>query len=142
MENGSQELTLASARLFVYGALRKGFHAHGLMQGFHARFLGTGWVKGRLYDLGKYPGALESTAYADRVHGEIYLLSRAADAFRALDRLEGFDPANPGGNLFERKETTVKLAGGREMRAWIYWLPRVRACGRRIVSGNYALRRS
>lgn len=142
MENGSQPRTRANARLFVYGALRKGFHAHGLMQGFHARLLATGRVKGRLYDLGKYPGAIASTSDADRVHGEIYLLPRAAAAFTALDRLEGFDPANPGGNLFERKETTVTLAGGREARAWIYWLARVRARGRRIASGNYAMRRS
>ena len=137
MENGSRKGTLANGRLFVYGALRKGFRAHRLMQGFRARLLATGWVNGRLYDLGKYPGALESTRDADKVHGEIYLLPRAADAFRVLDSLEGFDPANSGGNLFERKETTVMLAGGRETRAWIYWLPRVRACGRRIASGNY-----
>jgi gamma-glutamylcyclotransferase (GGCT)/AIG2-like uncharacterized protein YtfP len=125
--------------LFVYGTLRKGFRAHSIMQRLHARFLETGHVRGRLYDLGEYPGAVPSVCDAERVQGEIYLLPNATQAFRVIDRFEGFDPANSPSNLFERKQATVVLATGGRTQAWIYWLGRARPFGRRVTSGNYAM---
>jgi gamma-glutamylcyclotransferase (GGCT)/AIG2-like uncharacterized protein YtfP len=132
----------AGARLFVYGTLRKGFRSHELLQRFHARQLGNGCVRGCLYDLGEHPGATESEHAVDQVHGELYFLPQASAAFRVLDRFEGCDPAKPEFNLFERRETTVKLARGRQVRAWIYWLPLAHASGRRIITGKYAPYRS
>ena len=64
----------AGARLFVYGTLRKGFRAHGLLQRFHARLLGAGHIRGWLYDLGEYPGAAEGTGAQGFVEGELYSL--------------------------------------------------------------------
>jgi gamma-glutamylcyclotransferase (GGCT)/AIG2-like uncharacterized protein YtfP len=125
-------------RLFVYGTLRKGFRSHGWLSRLHARFLATGHVRGRLYDLGEFPGAVESSEHRERLYGEVYLLPNAVQAFGILDKFEGFDPAKPKVNLFERKRTTVELAGGREMQAWIYWLVNARQSGRRVASGNYA----
>jgi gamma-glutamylcyclotransferase (GGCT)/AIG2-like uncharacterized protein YtfP len=135
LENG------AGARLFVYGTLRKGFRAHGLLLRFRPRPLGAGHVPGRLYELGDYPGAAEAVGNEDRIQGELYWLPRAEVAFKVLDNFEGFDPARPASNEFERKETMVTLAGGRRIRAWIYRLAPTQARGRRILSGNYALRR-
>lgn len=131
----------AGARLFVYGTLRKGFRAHALLQRFRPRLLGAGHVQGRLYNLGEYPGAVETGRNADRVRGEVYWLPRAKVAFRVLDSFEGFDPARPATNEYERKETTVMIAGGDRMRAWIYWLSRAPASRRQILSGDYALHR-
>lgn len=128
----------AGARLFVYGTLRKGFRAHGLLQRFHARLLGAGHIRGWLYDLGEYPGAAEGTGAQGFVEGELYSLPRAEAAFKVLDGFEGFDPARPASNEFKRKETTVIMAGGGRTRAWIYWLSRAHASKRRILSGNYA----
>jgi gamma-glutamylcyclotransferase (GGCT)/AIG2-like uncharacterized protein YtfP len=131
----------AGARLFVYGTLRKGFRAHGLLLRFRPRPLGAGHVPGRLYDLGDCPGAAELAGDADRVYGELYWLPRAEVAFKVLDGFEGFDPARPASGEFERKETMVTMAGGGRLPAWIYWLAPAHACGRRILSGNYALHR-
>ena len=129
------------ARLFVYGTLRKGFRAHRLLQRYHARFLGNGCVQGRLYHLSEYPGAKWSHTAGDRVKGEVYFLPRAATAFKALDRFEGYDPARPEWSMFERKETTVRLAGEREIRAWIYWWRGGHHSGRRLLTGDYGMRR-
>lgn len=129
------------ARLFVYGTLRKGFRAHKLLQRFCPRFLGVGQVRGRLYNLGKYPGATETTHTNDRIQGELYWLARATAAFKVLDRFEGFHPRRPASNEFERRETTVTMLDGSESLAWIYWLSRTRPAGRRILSGNYVLHR-
>jgi gamma-glutamylcyclotransferase (GGCT)/AIG2-like uncharacterized protein YtfP len=141
MESENQELSLEGARLFVYGTLRKGFRAHKLLQRHHARFLGNGHVQGRLYNLSEYPGAKWSDAPGERVQGEVYFLPRAAAAFSSLDRFEGYDPSRPEWSMFELKETTVRLAGQREVRAWIYWLRGGRRSGRRLLTGDYGMRR-
>ena len=136
-----QPNTSEGARLFAYGTLRKGFRSHKLLQDCHARFLGTGRARGRLYDLGEYPGATESVSETDRICGEVYWLPRASCAFGILDRYEGFNPARTESSEFVRKETTVILAGGRKVRAWVYWLLQARTSGRRLFSGDYAVRR-
>lgn len=138
MENvGQHHAELASARLFVYGTLRKGFASHGLLQRLRARFIAPGYVLGRLYDLGEYPGAITSTSDAHPVHGEVYLLPCAARSFEVLDRYEGIDPEYPAGNEFEREESIVVLASGGQVQAWVYWLRRVRPTARLVLSGNY-----
>ena len=130
---------VANAHLFVYGTLRKRFRSHELLRRLRAQFLAKGHVRGRLYDLGDYPGAVESASDADRILGEVYRLPNAVQAFKVLDRFEGFDPAKPAFNLFERKETTVALDGGGEMQAWIYWLGSRHGSRRRLPSRDYAM---
>jgi len=140
MEFENHDLALEGARLFVYGTLRKGFRAHKLLQTQHARFLGNGNVQGRLYELSEYPGAIWSSRPNDRVHGEVYLLPRAFGAFSVLDRFEGYDPERPGWNMFDRKDTSVQFAGGRDLRAWIYWLRGGHRSGKRLLTGIYGMR--
>ena len=142
MEGSNQRDSFAGSRLFVYGTLRRGFRSHGFLQQLHARFLATARVRGRLYDLGEYPGAVESAGSTDRVAGELYFLPRPLEAFRILDKFEGCNTARPAFNLFDRKRAAVTVAGGREVRAWIYWLAQRRIIGRCISSGNYAARRT
>ena len=132
----------SSVRLFVYGTLRTGFRSHQILQRLHARFLGRGRVRGRLFDLCRYPGAVESRNGAEFVSGEVYRLPRAEMAFRVLDRYEGFDPSLPESGEFVRNKTIVTMDSGREIRAWIYWLLRARASGRRIRSGDYPVHRA
>ncbi len=141
MENEVRREDGAGDPLFVYGTLRRGFRSHSMLQRLHARFLTTGHVRGRLYDLGEYPGAVESASDAERVHGELYLLPKAAQSFSVVDRFEGFDPVHSRSNLFERMRTTVVLAGGGQTQAWIYWMGNVHRARRRVPSGNYAPRR-
>ncbi len=44
--------------LFVYGTLRSGFGRHGPLMKLGARFVANGLVKGALYHLGPFPGAV------------------------------------------------------------------------------------
>jgi gamma-glutamylcyclotransferase (GGCT)/AIG2-like uncharacterized protein YtfP len=71
-------------------------------------FVGEGLVRGCLLDLGSYPGLVEG---AGRVRGEIYRIDDP-ELLAVLDRAEGYN--------FDRRRTTVTLAKGRRMRAWIY----------------------
>lgn len=79
-----------SSRLFVYGTLRAGHVAHGMLQG--ARFLGSRGAPGfRLVDLGEYPAIVPGEG---TVAGELYEVDDAT--LEAIDQYEGHP------TLFER----------------------------------------
>ena len=70
--------------------------------------LGDGAVRGRLLDLGRYPGLVVG---AGRVHGEIYRLEDP-ELLPVLDREEGYN--------FVRRRAIVTLANGRRAGVWVY----------------------
>lgn len=107
--------------LFVYGTLKKGYHAHELLKG--AKFLGFGYTTKdyKLISLGRYPGLLTCSNGTNNVEGEIYEIDKEimklthsyegvnVDLFRFdFVSIEEFDLKNkPEGNLtslmFNRK---------------------------------------
>ena len=80
------------AYLFVYGTLRSQMNdlLHRLLE-TQAILVGTGTFQGKLYDLGRYPGAVPSRGSTDRVIGEIYRFNEPQRAFEILDEYEGTD---------------------------------------------------
>ena len=93
-----------AVHLFVYGTLRSGGGAAGLLR--DGRRVGTGTVAGTLYDLGRYPALVPDGRGA--VEGEVWRCP--ADALARLDEYEGVAEG-----LFERVEVDV---GG--VRCWTY----------------------
>lgn len=96
----------------VYGTLRRGQRNHGLLDG--ATFLGTGFIRGALYDVPRspyrayaYPALVELPAR--RVAVEIYRLT-GPELLATLDRLERFDPADEPGSQYVRR--TFDVVGG------------------------------
>ncbi len=119
--------------LFVYGTLMQGLPLHHLLAD-RGEFVGVGTVKGRLLDLGQYPGAVPEEP--GTVQGEVYR-RLAPGLLVALDREEGYCPEAPERGLYLRRPAPVRLADGREVTAWIYWYhgPRDRAVP--IPRGDY-----
>ena len=116
--------------LFVYGTLRRAAleRAHELLAG-RATLIGMGCFQGRLYDLGRYPGAVASTNRTDRVYGEIYRLRQSAAVFERLDRYEG--------EYFARRWMRVRHGTGDKIFSWVYlYRGRVKDA-QRIRSGDY-----
>ena len=113
-----------SALLFVYGTLMRGYGLHAALSG-RASLVGTATVRGRLLDLGHYPGLV---AGAGRVHGEIYRLDDP-ELLPVLDREEGYN--------FVRRRATVTLGGGRRTAAWLYRYRGPRERATTIADGNY-----
>jgi len=117
-------------RLFVYGTLRKQVkHPTHQILARHGSYIGMGVFQGRLYNLGRYPGAVASAEKSDRVIGEVYELERNTQAFEILDDYEG--------RLFSREPTTIFLDTGETITSWIYLYRGVVEERRRIVSGDY-----
>jgi len=99
----------AEPLLFVYGTLMRGFPLHALLDG-RARAVGAGEVSGLLFDLGRYPAALRDGGGV--IRGEVYRLEDPS-LWLALDSAEG--------SQYHRGEVGVRLAGGGQVTACIYW---------------------
>jgi gamma-glutamylcyclotransferase (GGCT)/AIG2-like uncharacterized protein YtfP len=118
------------AYLFVYGTLRSQMNdpLHRLLE-THAILVGTGTFQGKLYDLGRYPGAIRSRGKTDCVIGEIYRFSEPQRALEILDEYEG--------HRFKRKRVTIIQADGKSITSWIYLYVRSVTRRARIQAGDY-----
>jgi gamma-glutamylcyclotransferase (GGCT)/AIG2-like uncharacterized protein YtfP len=119
--------------LFVYGTLRPFVDiemASWLRS--HARYLGSATARGRLYDLGAYPGMTSVPGRRERVVGDVYRVANPR-VFRVLDRYE---------DEFVRERCVVKLDRGGRRIAWTYRYRYGVARAPRIVSGDYRVHRS
>jgi gamma-glutamylcyclotransferase (GGCT)/AIG2-like uncharacterized protein YtfP len=128
------------ALLFVYGTLREALaHPMAKVLGTHAARIGRANFRGRLFDLGDYPGAVPSQDASDRVVGELYRIEpgREGALFAELDRYEGCDPDDPSSAEYVRVHATVEPEGGDPLEAWIYLYNRPTGRLERIVSGDY-----
>lgn len=107
--------------LFIYGTLLPG-RAPSRLAAVMATLqpLGPGSMRGRLYDLGRYPGAVSDSTSAGRIQGEVFGLPDDRAALKTLDAYEGYNPAKPGESLFVRARRPVSLADGRKIRCWVY----------------------
>jgi gamma-glutamylcyclotransferase (GGCT)/AIG2-like uncharacterized protein YtfP len=129
---------MTKEKLFVYGTLRKGFPLHRYVSN-GARFIGTGTIRGMLYDLGAYPGVYASDE--GEVKGELYELQNGSVHLKELDRIEDYYPDDPEHSLFIRVLTDVRLSDGSSIQAWVYLLPSIPANCRLIQGGDYGTSR-
>jgi gamma-glutamylcyclotransferase (GGCT)/AIG2-like uncharacterized protein YtfP len=99
--------------LFVYGTLRRG-GSRSLAAGFpSALFVSDATLRGRLYDLGAYPGVVVDAA-AGAVLGELYEVSTGV-----LDALDDYEGCDDG--FYARMRAEVD-AGGDRIACWVYAL--------------------
>ncbi len=128
--------------LFAYGTLLPGA-APAEIAGVAARLkaVGEGCVRGRLYNLGHFPGAVleedgkERTGGSDScsgersadlrkaeqlVYGTVFALPHDPEILQALDAYEEFDPANAAASQFLRTRCIASLPTGSAIECWIY----------------------
>ncbi len=124
--------------LFIYGTLRNELHAsqrRALMQ--CCDYLETGYMRGKLYDMGGYPGAVESTNANDRIIGEIYKVHNGDELWPRLDTYEECDSRFPEPHEYIRKRVQVYTKKGERIAAWMYLYNRDISSLKRIASGDY-----
>jgi gamma-glutamylcyclotransferase (GGCT)/AIG2-like uncharacterized protein YtfP len=82
--------------------------------------VGSGFVRGHLYDLGSYPGVVLDDA-GDEIPGTIFQLPEESEVLRRLDEYEEFDAARPEASLFIRREWPVTRNDRRgTIICWVY----------------------
>jgi len=126
-----------SELLFIYGTLRKG-GAHGRHDLLErdARFVARARMRGRLYDLGEYPGLVASDADA-WAHGDVYELADPRAMLARLDDYEGCGPGDAKPHEYERERREVLMETGACEMAWVYVYRGTLAGKREIRSGDY-----
>lgn len=126
--------------LFVCGTLRPGLEPDevaGIMEKMLR--IGRASVRGRLYDLGDYPGAVLDPNCDAKIIGEAFQLPDDDEALAALDAYEGIDPHDSGDSMFVRREAEITLEGGANLVCWIYVYNRQVASATLIRSGDYLI---
>lgn len=119
-----------TSRLFVYGTLRRECrHSRYGLLGTKAAFVARARMRGRLVDLGEYPGLVSARNSDDWVRGEVYALH---DPARTLARLDAYE-----GSAFRRTCAEAVQDCGRKIRAWVYVYEGTIRRGRMIASGDY-----
>ena len=123
----------AAAHLFAYGTLRRGAAMHALLAP-GVEWIAPARVRGRLYDLGAFPGLAPGRA-GEWVQGELYRLVDADPAalLASLDRYEG--------RSFRRVVREALPASGDPVRAWVYLYTGALRGRLRIASGDYLAER-
>jgi gamma-glutamylcyclotransferase (GGCT)/AIG2-like uncharacterized protein YtfP len=122
--------------LFVYGTLMKG-SGEDWQKRAGAHLIGRGRIPGKLYDLGRFPGAVPESDPRCQIEGEVYRFANVSHALKILDEYEEFQPTHPEKSLFVRRRTTVVMEDGTAKEAWVYLYNRRVKKSNVILSGNY-----
>ena len=123
--------------LFVYGTLQDPQNQVAQFLQSNAEFYADGYFHGRLFDLGDYPGAVESDKSEDKVYGSVFALKNAELIFRILDEYEetGDQFAEP--NEFVRTKTEIVVGKNEKLLCWIYLYNYPVDSGNQIESGIF-----
>jgi gamma-glutamylcyclotransferase (GGCT)/AIG2-like uncharacterized protein YtfP len=117
-----------SIRLFAYGTLREGRAPSEIAEtASQLRLIGKAVARGRLFELGAYPGAVFASPddpgddrNASEIDGEVFEVPDER-VLRALDAYEGFEQDDPAASLFSRLRIEVRMGGsGDSVACWAY----------------------
>jgi gamma-glutamylcyclotransferase (GGCT)/AIG2-like uncharacterized protein YtfP len=107
--------------LFAYGTLADAQPPQEIATAVkRLKYVGEGFIFGRLYDLGEYPGAVLESERRNKVFGKIFQLPQDRTLFNRLDSYEGFDPRRRARSLFIRRRTTIRRPDQPPLRGWVY----------------------
>jgi gamma-glutamylcyclotransferase (GGCT)/AIG2-like uncharacterized protein YtfP len=106
--------------LFAYGTLADDTPQEIAATMRRLKFVGEGFVSGRLYDIGAYPGAVLDDTHGDKVFGKIFELPADGSLLERLDEYEGFDSQRPTTSLFLRKRTAINRRNRPPLAGWVY----------------------
>ena len=133
----------ADRPLFVYGTLRPGLAPAAIAAVARTLLpLGPARVRGRLYDLGRFPAAVADASADGWIQGELVVLGPDSPPLAWFDAYEGFDPTAPETGPFRRESGSALDASGGEVPCWIYTYVRRLDERRRLPGGAWPARRS
>ena len=113
------------AFLFAYGTLQPKHAPAEVHEALKAlRPVGKGAARGKVFDLGEYPGATFQNDAQGTVKGTVYQLPESPrereQIFLKLDEYEGVCSKQPARSLFVRRQLPVSLKNGRKINCWVY----------------------
>jgi len=122
--------------LFVYGTLLDADNEFARYLNNNCTFYGNGKFKGRLYDIGEYPGAIADQNYHYYVYGNIFALNNSSKVLKYFDDYEGYDDEQDQPDLFIRRMMDIETVNG-IVNCWVYLYSLPVNRFKLIESGNY-----
>ena len=111
---------MKNAFLFVYGTLLDDDNEYAIYLKNNSSFYSEGRLRGKLYDIGEYPGVILSEETDTFVYGNILKIDRPQKVFAVVDGYEGYGTDQPRLNEFMRKLIEVETAAG-VVTCWVYF---------------------
>ena len=118
--------------IFFYGTLMQEDSNHQIIIENKLTFVGYGKIRGLLYDLGDYPGAIKNTL--GEIFGEIYKIIDS-DVLKKIDEYEDYLLNDTRNSLFIR-DTTLAEFNGNCLQVFVYWYNHNIKNYHQIKSGN------
>lgn len=124
---------------FVYGTLITGARSPDVERLLEDCLISRreAWARGRLYDLGPYPGMVPAVRRSERTYGQLLALTSPHRCLPVLDDYEDYDPCRPEASTYRRARCRVAVAGGGREWAWVYWYQGHLHGARRITGGDW-----
>ncbi len=94
-------------------------------------------MRGVLFDLGPYPGAMLDPSSEGNIYGTVFRLPDDPDVLRQLDAYEEYAPQCFEASLFVRVKSLVEIKNGESLVCWIYVYGRDAGSAPVIVSGKF-----
>jgi gamma-glutamylcyclotransferase (GGCT)/AIG2-like uncharacterized protein YtfP len=104
--------------LFVYGTLLNMENEYALYLKNNSKLYSAGKLKGRLYNIGEYPGAVLSPD-GENVYGNILAINHPEKVLPVIDDYEGFGAGQPQPNEFIRIANSIETESG-PVTCWVY----------------------
>lgn len=105
--------------LFIYGTLLDSRNEFGAYLNRNCTFYSDGKFKGKLYNLGEYPGAIREPYELSYVYGKIFTVNDPNAVLIKLDDYEGFGPDQEQPNLFVRELIPIETENT-IINCWVY----------------------
>ena len=129
---------MAPEFIFVYGTLLKQMASdmHYVLAR-HCDYFSDGVMRGRLYEVCGYPGAIESGDTNDKVYGELYKMNDPKLVLALLDEYEECSNRFPMPHEYSRNLLSIELGCGDLVVAWVYLYNHDVSKLQQIMSGDY-----
>ena len=92
-------------------------------------WVGETFIRGKLFDIGRYPGAVKDIlGTRSRIKGEVLLVRSPKKVFRILDEYEGFDSNLINKSEYRREKDDGRLLPGPDNRRPLLYHKKLERC--------------
>jgi gamma-glutamylcyclotransferase (GGCT)/AIG2-like uncharacterized protein YtfP len=105
--------------LFVYGTLLQPGNEFAEYLNQHCKFISSGKIKGLLYDIGEYPGALTDSGEGRYIYGNIFGMDEPDSILKVIDDYEGIGGLYGHPQEYIRKQVDILTDNG-NVSCWMY----------------------
>ncbi|MFC0517497.1 gamma-glutamylcyclotransferase [Mucilaginibacter angelicae] len=122
--------------LFVYGTLLQAGNEFAEYLNKHCKFISDGKIKGQLYDIGEYPGAVIDNTEERYIYGSIFMMDDPETILKVIDDYEGIGDLYRHPQEYTRDEVAIHTDNG-IISCWMYLYNLPVASYKEVITGNY-----